>query len=358
MPGAEAAAAAAHNAFPMGQVWGLAVRTVRCKHEANCVLIAHVVPSPCCETAAPMHLSFPPAGCCANPPKPAFPARQVAKANRRSRRLIGSDAPLADFESLLLDAGAPHQWCHTSGGRQFDGGTPVVAGSLTVAHQWWQAAWRWHTSGGRQLDGGMGSCPGCCLTCMHGCTWLAAQQWHRAVLCLPGSDAGPWRRVCLLCTPVAIVPLTCSSALLQPCLPAGPTEACQTFAAASSFQSAQRCTVAFCLQAPRRRARRLLLPSASKSLKDAPWLSAAGPTEACQTFAAASSFQSAKDAPWLSACRAHGGVPRGNSGRLAPSGLNTQLAPSALAHGVLFFLSLIPQALRRRAQRWRRLSPR
>ena len=303
MPGAEAAAAAAHNAFPMGQVWGLAVRTVRCKHEANCVLIAHVVPSPCCETAAPMHLSFPPAGCCANPPKPAFPARQVAKANRRSRRLIGSDAPLADFESLLLDAGAPHQWCHTSGGRQFDGGTPVVAGSLTVAHQWWQAAWRWHTSGGRQLDGGMGSCPGCCLTCMHGCTWLAAQQWHRAVLCLPGSDAGPWRRVCLLCTPVAIVPLTCSSALLQPCLPAGPTEACQTFAAASSFQSA-------------------------------------------------------KDAPWLSACRAHGGVPRGNSGRLAPSGLNTQLAPSALAHGVLFFLSLIPQALRRRAQRWRRLSPR
>lgn len=53
MPGAEAAAAAAHNAFPMGQ---------------------------------------------------------VAKANRRSRRLIGSDAPLADFESLLLDAG-PTEAC-------------------------------------------------------------------------------------------------------------------------------------------------------------------------------------------------------------------------------------------------------
>jgi len=30
---------------------------------------------------------------------------QAAKASRRSRRLIGSDAPLADFEALLLDAG-------------------------------------------------------------------------------------------------------------------------------------------------------------------------------------------------------------------------------------------------------------
>lgn len=128
MPGAEAAAAAANNAFPMGQVGGrlCAQFVATClKHEAVCGLMAHVVPSPCCVTAAPMHLSFPSRLVAAptNPPQPTFPACQAAKANRRSRRLIGSDAPLADFESLLLDAG-------------------VVAGSLTVAH----------------------SCPGCSLT--------------------------------------------------------------------------------------------------------------------------------------------------------------------------------------------------
>ncbi|KAI7840633.1 hypothetical protein COHA_005655 [Chlorella ohadii] len=40
----------------------------------------------------------------------AFPMGQAAKASRRSRRLIGSDAPLADFEALLLDAG-PEEAC-------------------------------------------------------------------------------------------------------------------------------------------------------------------------------------------------------------------------------------------------------
>ncbi|PRW50808.1 ATP-dependent DNA helicase 2 subunit KU80 [Chlorella sorokiniana] len=59
---------------------------------------------------APRWGTMPGAEAAAAAAREAFPMGQAAKASRRSRRLIGSDAPLADFESLLLDAG-PEEAC-------------------------------------------------------------------------------------------------------------------------------------------------------------------------------------------------------------------------------------------------------